>query len=279
MSEVYKKLLRCKDTVRSKTDFTPDIAVVLGSGLGGFADKLDTVDSIIPYSEIEGFPVSTVQGHSGRFVMGTLGGAKIICMQGRVHFYEGYPLSDVVMPIRLMRLLGAKTLILTNASGGVDPNISAGSLMMITDHISLFVPNPLAGANIDELGTRFPDMSEVYDKNLREVIRKVADENEIPLCEGVYAQASGPCFETPIEVRLLGAMGASAVGMSTAVEAIAAVHCGYKVCGISCVCNKGAGLSPTPLSHEEVQEAAAMASPRFMRLLRETIIKISRENN
>lgn len=266
MDARYEKLLKCRDYVRSRTDFVPRVALTLGSGLGGFAAELD-VACEVPYADIPGFPVSTVPGHAGKFIFGTLQGVPVVCMQGRVHYYEGYELSDVVLPTRLVRMLGAEILFLTNASGGVNPDFNAGDFMLITDHIMSFFPNPLIGANIEELGTRFPDMSHVYDPALCDVIRSVAAREGIALREGVYCQLTGPCFETPAEVRMLGVLGADAVGMSTAVEATAARHCSLRVCGISCVCNKGAGLSPTPLTHEEVQEAADKAAPLFKRLV------------
>lgn len=262
--------------MRERTDFVPKVALVLGSGLGGFASELE-VACEINYSDIPGFPVSTVPGHAGKFIFGTLGGVSTVCMQGRIHYYEGYDISDVVLPARLMRLLGAEILFLTNASGGVNPEFDAGELMLITDHIMTFFPNPLIGPNIEELGTRFPDMSETYDKELRDAVRSTTRRLGIPLREGVYAQLTGPCFETPAEVRMLGILGADAVGMSTAVEAAAARHCGMRVCGVSCVCNKGAGLSPTPLSHEEVQAAANKASGYFKKLVRESIVSMCAE--
>ena len=254
MNEVYNKLMKCYDSVKSKTDFTPQVALVLGSGLGDYADSIKIV-SEIEYKDIDGFPVSTVPGHAGKFIFGYVGEVPIVCMKGRVHYYEGYPVSDVVLPARLMKLLGAQILFLTNASGGMNKNFHAGDLMLITDHIGIFAPNPLMGANIDELGTRFPDMSNVYSTDLQEIIRNTAKTNGIDLKEGVYVQLTGPSYETPAEIKMLSHF-ADAVGMSTVVEAIAANHCGMKVCGISCVCNLAAGMNPTPLSHKEVQEAA-----------------------
>lgn len=267
---IYEKLLKCKEAVRKVTDFEPDIALVLGSGLGGFADNI-RIETEIPYSDIPGFPVSTVPGHAGKFIFGYLDDKKIVCMKGRVHFYEGYDISDVVLPARLMQMLGAKILFLTNAAGGLGEGFSAGDLMLITDHVSIFAPNPLIGPNIDELGFRFPDMSEVYKKDLQEVIRSVAAENGIGLKEGVYCQLTGPSFESPAEIRLLGRLGVSAVGMSTVVEAIAANHAGMRVCGVSCISNLAAGISDTALSHEEVQEAADKAAPLFTKLVTESI--------
>lgn len=275
MSVIYEKLEKAYKAVRARTDFVPEIALVLGSGLGAFADeKVDEVISI-PYSEIEGFPTSTVPGHKGKFVFGTVGGVKVAVMQGRVHYYEGYPISDVVMPARLLSMLGARVLFLTNASGGINPDLAAGDFMLIRDHIASFVPNPLIGQNIEQLGTRFPDMSNVYDNALCDVIKNSAKELGIELKEGIYAQLTGPSFETPAEIRMLGSLGVDAVGMSTAVEAIAARHCGMLVCGISCVSNQAAGISKTPLTHDEVQETANMAAPRFKALIAEAIEDIS----
>ena len=260
----------CFLQIRRKTDFVPRTALVLGSGLGGYAEQIEGVCEI-SYSEIEGFPVSTVPGHEGKFVFGYVGQEPVVCMQGRVHYYEGYAVRDVVLPIRLMRLLGAERLVLTNAAGGIRKDLEAGDLMLITDQVSLFAPNPLVGPNEEAFGVRFPDMSRIYDPALRAVIQKAAEEESIPLKEGVYVQLTGPSFETPAEIRMLGLLGCDAAGMSTAVEAIAAVHAGMKVCGISCISNKAAGLSERPLSHEEVQEAANLAAPRFIRLLTKTL--------
>lgn len=271
MNEIYEKLQSCLKSVRKVTDFEPEVALVLGSGLGDFADGIK-VECEIDYHDIEGFPVSTVPGHAGKFIFGYLGDIKIVCMKGRVHYYEGYPISDVVLPTRLMKLLGAKILFLTNASGAINSDITAGSFMLITDHISVFAPNPLIGPNIDELGTRFPDMSNIYAKELNDIIRKTAKAQAIDLKEGVYAQLTGPSFESPAEIQMLKKLGVDAVGMSTVVEAIAANHCGMKICGISCACNMAAGISPNPLTHDEVQQAAAEAAPKFKKLLSEAII-------
>lgn len=270
MNEVYQKLLRCLDCVRKKTDFVPKVAVVLGSGLGDYAENI-RVECEISYGEIEGFPVSTVPGHAGKFIFGYVGDIPVVCMKGRVHYYEGYPISDVVLPVRLMGLLGAEILFLTNAAGGVNTSFHAGDLMLIKDHIAVFAPNPLIGQNIDELGTRFPDMSAVYDKELQDVIRKAAKDNHIFLQEGVYAQLTGPSFESPADVRMMRVLGSDAVGMSTVVEAIAANHMGLRICGISCISNLAAGMTSNPLTHEEVQEAADMAAPNFKKLVTESI--------
>ena len=230
----------------------------------------------IDYHDIEDFPVSTVPGHAGKFIFGYVDEVPVVCMKGRVHYYEGYPMTDVVLPTRLMGLLGAKILFLTNASGGINESFDAGDFMMITDQISTFVPNPLIGANMDELGTRFPDMSDVYKKDLQQILRQTAEEHQISLKEGVYIQFSGPSFESPAEIQMAKTLGADAVGMSTVVEAIAANHMGMKVCGISCVCNLAAGISKNPLTHDEVQEAANKAAPLFKKLVTESVKKMGK---
>ena len=273
MNPVYQKLLRCYESVQKKfefTKFTPGVAIVLGSGLGDYADDIEVVGEV-DYHDIEGFPVSTVPGHAGKFIFGYVGDVPVVCMKGRVHYYEGYPITDVVLPTRLMKLMGAKILFLTNACGGINPEFKAGDFMLIEDHISVFAPNPLIGENIDELGTRFPDMSHVYDEELREIIRKAAKEKGIELKEGVYCQFTGPSFESPAEIRMAGKLGADAAGMSTVVEAIAANHMGMRICGISFVSNLAAGISPNPLTHEEVQEAANAAAPKFKKLITESV--------
>lgn len=275
MNEIYQKLLNCRDCVRQKTDFVPKAAIVLGSGLGDYAENIE-VECEISYGEIEGFPVSTVPGHAGKFIFGHIEEVPVVCMKGRVHYYEGYPVSDVVLPARLMRLLGAEILFLTNAAGGVNASFHAGDLMLIRDHIALFAPNPLIGPNIEELGTRFPDMSAVYDMQLQNIIRSAAGENNIELQEGVYAQLTGPSFESPADVRMMRVLGSDAVGMSTVVEAIAANHMGMRVCGISCISNLAAGMTSAPLSHEEVQAAADMAAPKFKKLVTESVKKMGK---
>lgn len=272
MNPVYEKLEKCFACYKEKIDFEPKVAVVLGSGLGNFAKVVD-VKAELPYNEIEGFPVSTVPGHAGKFIFGYINEVPVVLMQGRVHYYEGYPITDVVLPTRLMKMMGAKVLFLTNASGGINPAFHAGSLMLIRDHISLFAPNPLIGPNIEELGTRFPDMSHVYDEDLQGIIKETAKENDIELFEGVYAQLTGPSFESPAEIQMLHKMGASAVRMSTVVEAIAANHMGMKICGVSCVSNLAAGMNSAPLTHEEVQEAANAVAPKFEKLLVESVTR------
>ena len=267
MSEEYTRLKGFLDCIREKTDFVPKVALVLGSGLGGFADSHVDIACTVPYSEIRGFPVSTVVGHAGRFVFGHVGGVPVVVMQGRVHYYEGYPMADVVAGVRLMRMLGAQTLFLTNASGGINRDFYPGAFMLIRGHISSFVPSPLIGENVDELGPRFPDMSAVYSPRLREIIQTQAKALHIELFSGVYLQVGGPNFETPNEIELFRTLGADACGMSTAVEAIAARHAGMEICGISCVSNLAAGMSKTALSHEEVQETANRVSRQFAALV------------
>ncbi len=273
MNPVYEKLQGCLKSVREKTDFVPKVAIVLGSGLGDYANDIQVVAEV-DYHDIEGFPVSTVPGHAGKFIFGYVKDVPVVCMKGRVHYYEGYPISDVVLPTRLMKLMGADTLFLTNASGGINPSFTAGDFMMLTDHISLWAPNPLIGANIDELGTRFPDMTHVYDVKIQEIIRDVAAKEGIKLQEGIYAQLTGPSFESPAEIQLLHKLDVDAVGMSTVVEAIAANHMGMKICGISCVCNLAAGMTDNPLTHDEVQQAAAEAAPKFKKLVTEVVSRL-----
>ena len=273
MNPIYEKLKGCLKSVREKTNFVPKVAIVLGSGLGDYANDIQVVAEV-DYHDIEGFPVSTVPGHAGKFIFGYVKDVPVVCMKGRVHYYEGYPISDVVLPTRLMKLMGAEVLFLTNASGGINPSFHAGDFMMLKDHISLWAPNPLIGANIDELGTRFPDMTHVYDVEIQKVIREVAEAEGIGLQEGIYAQLTGPSFESPAEIQLLHKLGVDAVGMSTVVEAIAANHMGMKICCISCVCNLAAGMTDNPLTHEEVQQAAADAAPKFKKLLTEVVSRL-----
>ena len=276
MTKVYERLQRCLKSIEDKIPFRPRLALVLGSGLGDYAERIE-IEASIDYHEITDFPVSTVSGHKGRFVFGHIGSVPVVIMQGRVHFYEGYSIEDVVLPERLMHLMGAEILFLTNACGSANPAYQAGDFMLITDHILYSVPNPLIGANIEELGVRFPDMSEVYDPALRKEILAVAKEQGLSLREGVYMQFSGPSFETPAEVKMAHILGADAVGMSTACEAVAGRHSGMRICGISCISNLGAGLSEEPLSDEDVKVVANRVAPLFKKLVTEVIIRIGRE--
>lgn len=273
MNKVYEKLTACLRSVREKVSFQPEVAMILGSGLGDYADGID-IEQTLDYTEIEGFPSSTVAGHKGRFVFGRVQGVPVVVMQGRVHYYEGYPMSDVVLPVRLMGLMGAKKVILTNAAGGLNPDFRPGDFMLLSDHIATGVPNPLIGPNVEELGPRFPDMSEVYSKRMREIVRREAERLGIPLREGVYVQLTGPAYETPAEVRMCRIWGGDAVGMSTACEALAAKHMGLEICGISCITNLAAGMSDKPLDHKEVQETADRVAVQFKQLITAVIGRI-----
>lgn len=272
MSKVYERLLKCYQCFKEKIDFTPKIALILGSGLGDYAEQAD-IKAVLDYKDIEGFPVSTAPGHKGRFVFGYVSGVPVVIMQGRVHYYEGYSMEDVVLPTRLMKMMGAEVLFLTNAAGGVNWQFECGDFMLINDQICM-APSPLIGENPDELGPRFPDMSEIYSKELREIIRHTARGLDIRLREGVYIQLTGPNYESPSEVRMVRTLGADAVGMSTACEAIAANHMGMKIAGISCISNLACGVSNRPLSHAEVQETADKAAPLFTKLITESIKNI-----
>lgn len=272
MSKIYGRLEKCYECFKSKINFEPDVALVLGSGLGDFADGIKT-EAVLDYHDIEGFPVSTVQGHKGRFVFGYVGDVKVVIMQGRVHYYEGYKMEDVVLPVRLMKMMGAKILLLTNAAGGVNKNFNAGDFMLISDHINM-APSPLIGENADELGVRFPDMSNIYDRELRDIVRSTAKDLGIALREGVYIQLTGPNYESPAEIRMVRTMGADAVGMSTACEAVAANHAGLKTVGISCISNMACGITDKPLTHAEVQETADKAAPLFKKLITESVIRL-----
>lgn len=269
----YKKLTACFNEIRKITKFRPQTAIILGSGLGKLADNIK-IEKIINYSEIEGFPVSTNKAHKGRFVLGYIEEIPVIIMQGRIHYYEGYTMQEVVMPVRLMHMMGAEKLVLTNAAGGIGNQLHKGCLMMLVDHITTFVPSPLIGPNIEELGTRFPDMTYVYDTKMCEIIRKKAKELDIDLKEGIYVQVTGPNYETPAEIKMYQLMGADAVGMSTACEAMTANHMGMKVCGISCITNLAAGISDTELNDAEVTEMADRISYDFEKLIKGIIKEI-----
>ncbi|MDO5127975.1 MAG: purine-nucleoside phosphorylase [Eubacteriales bacterium] len=261
------------NSIKDRITDTPDIALVLGSGLGAFANQLEDAYEI-PYSQIEGFPVSTVTGHAGKYVIGKIGSKRVIAMQGRVHYYEGYSMEQVVMPIRIIKLLGADTLILTNAAGGISYEFKQGTLMMITDHITSFVPSPLIGANMESLGTRFPDMSQVYDLKLQQILKDSAVRCGIDLKQGTYLQTTGPNYETPAEIRMYRTLGADAVGMSTACEAMIAKHMGMRIAGVSCITNLASGMSEEPLNHEEVKATADRIAKEFEALIREFILSI-----
>ncbi len=252
--------------ITSKIEKVPETAVVLGSGLGFFADLI-TEKCEIPYQEIPGFPVSTAPGHAGKLICGYIGKKYVLCMSGRFHFYEGYAMRDVSFYVRALKVLGIKKLIITNATGGINKCFTPGDLMIIKDHIKFFDDSPLRGENISELGPRFNDMSEVYDKGLIEIAKSVAKKQGIDIKEGVYAFMPGPSYETPAEIKALGILGADAVGMSTVPEVITAAHCGLKVLGISCITNLAAGITKHKLTEEEVFETANKVGEKFSALV------------
>lgn len=256
--------------LNSKNICKPEIGIILGSGLGILTEEVSD-QVIIPYSEIPHFPQSTVVGHKGQFVFGTLGGKSVVCMDGRFHYYEGYDLEQVTLPVRVMQTLGVSKLIVTNAAGGVNESFDAANLMIITDHINLMGVNPLRGKNKDEFGPRFPDMSEAYNKELREVAFQVAEKLHIKLQKGVYAAVTGPCYETLAEIRYVRVIGADAIGMSTVPEVIVANHCGMKVLGISCITNMAAGITQGKLNHKEVMETANIVREKFINLVKEIV--------
>ena len=249
------------------------IGLILGSGLGEYAERIEN-KRVVNYSDLPGFPQSRVEGHKGRFVIGELFGKTVICMQGRFHYYEGYPQSQLALPVRVMKRLGVETLLLTNAAGGVNFHFTPGDLMLISDHINFSGSHPLIGPNDDDFGPRFPDLTNVYDRDLRARIRTIAKETGVALQEGVYMMFSGPSFESPAEIVLARAVGASAVGMSTVPEAIAAAHCGIRTVGISLITNMAAGILDHPLSHEEVQQTAEIASASFSKLIDRIIASV-----
>ena len=259
------------DYIRSRTDAEPTFGMILGSGLGDFADTLEN-RQVIPFTDIPDFPAATVPGHAGAFVFGRKHGKSIVCLQGRLHYYEGHSMDVLTIPVRIMARLGVQTLVLTNAAGGVNKNYRPGDLMLITDHINYSGSNPLIGVNDPELGPRFPDVTDLYSAGLRLKIKLAAVESGIGLRQGVYMMFSGPSYETPAEIRMARILGADAVGMSTVPEAIVAAQCGIHCLGISCITNLAAGVSPNKLSHQEVMETAALAHDKFHSLL-ELILK------
>lgn len=257
-------------SIKSRVQTSPDLGLILGSGLGFLADQF-TNEQVIPYEEIPHFPLSTITGHEGSLVIGELEGVKCVCMKGRVHYYEGYPMARLAFPVYVMRSMGIHTLLVTNAAGGVNPQFEVGDLMLIEDHINFLGDNPLRGPNLGEFGPRFPDMSYGYHQGIMEIWRTQAAQQGIKLQQGVYAAMSGPSYETPAEIRMLHRIGADAVGMSTVPEVITANHCGIKVTGLSLITNKAAGLLDQPLTHEEVKEAAEQAKAQLAPLVRSVI--------
>ncbi|MCB0414378.1 MAG: purine-nucleoside phosphorylase [Bdellovibrionales bacterium] len=264
----YEKIIETVDFIKHKTSLAPKTSITLGSGLASFADQID-VEVKIPYSEIPHFSPPTVEGHPGQLIIGKLADKDIAVLQGRIHYYEGHPFEHVMFPTRVLGVWGIKNIILTNAAGGMADGIQEGCFMVLTDHINLMGENPLRGANVDELGPRFPDMSEVYDRALNEKLEGILQKHKVDYYKGIYAAVSGPTYETPAEVQYLKQIGAGAVGMSTAPEAIAAKHMGLSVCGISCITNLAAGISKQPLSHEEVKVTASRVEKQFCSFLKE----------
>ena len=271
-SDLYSRAENAARIIRSRTGAEARIALVLGSGLGGFAEDFEDAVNI-PYQEIPGFVSSTAQGHAGRLVSGKVDGVPVLAMQGRVHYYEGYSLEEVTFPIRTFKLLGINTLVLTNAAGGVDIELTQGALMVISDHLNVMGVNPLRGPNDESFGPRFPDMSEVYSRELQELVIEEARGLGVAVRRGIYAALAGPSYETPAEIHMLRAFGADAVGMSTVPEAIVARHMGMRVLGISCVTNMAAGITENPINHEEVMETGERVRETFTQLLRKVIAK------
>jgi len=264
--ELTEKITAAAEYILNKTAHRPTVGMILGSGLGDFAEELE--DAVrIPFAEIPNFPVPTVPGHSGALVFGRRQDKEVVCLQGRIHYYEGLPMRQITLPIRVLAKLGVKQLVLTNAAGGVNMFFSPGDLMLISDHINFSGMNPLIGPNLDEFGPRFPDCSDLYTKHLRDAIREQAYAAGIHIQEGVYAMYSGPNYETPAEIRMFRVLGADAVGMSTVPEALVAGQCGMEVVGISCITNMAAGVLHQKLSHEEVIEVSARVHDKFQKLL------------
>ncbi|WP_206812789.1 purine-nucleoside phosphorylase [Paradesulfitobacterium ferrireducens] len=264
--EQVNRLAETRRFLVGKTNLMPEIGIILGSGLGGFASLIDE-KTVIPYKEIPHFPISTVEGHAGQLVFGKVSGKSVVAMQGRFHYYEGYNMQEVTYPVRVMQVLGATGLIVTNASGGINPAYRPGDLVLIRDHINLMGENPLRGANLSSLGPRFPDLSEAYDLEWRQKVLPLAQELGITPQEGIYAALSGPSYESPAEIRYLRTIGADLVGMSTVPEVIVANHGGMRVLGISCVTNMAAGILPQKLSHAEVIETTERIEKLFVRFM------------
>jgi len=270
----FAKAEAAAEYIRSKTDVSPQIALVLGSGLGAFADEIEGATRI-SFGDIPSFPKPTAQGHAGKLVLGKVVGVPVAAMQGRVHYYEGLPLREVIFPMRVFSRLGVKSAILTNAAGGINTSYGQGALVVLRDHINLQGSNPLIGANDDRFGPRFPDLTQVYSKAFRSIAREEARRIGIEVHEGVYAAMTGPSYETPAEIRALRTLGADVVGMSTVAEVIAAAHMGIKVLAISCVTNMAAGILDQPLSHQEVLETGERVKGAFMQLLNAVIPRMA----
>lgn len=259
--------------IKEQYPTAPEIGLILGSGLGVIADLVDNA-KVVPYDQIPHFPVSTVEGHAGELLLGTIQGKHVLLMKGRFHMYEGYDVDVVSFPVRVMKQLGVQTLLVTNAAGGVNTSYEVGDLMLIKDHINFTSRNPLIGPNFNELGVRFPDMSEAYSRKLRQIAKDVAKEQGLKLQEGVYIGLLGPSYETPAEIRMIRTLGADAVGMSTVSEVIVARHAGMNVLGFSCISNMAAGILDQPLSHEEVMETTERVKPKFLKLILGIVAKL-----
>ncbi|HKG78907.1 MAG TPA: purine-nucleoside phosphorylase [Pyrinomonadaceae bacterium] len=274
-TSIYERAEHATRVIRARISIDPRIAIVLGSGLGGFADDFEEPEAI-PYEEIPGFVRSTAEGHAGRLVVGKVDSVPVVAMQGRVHYYEGYSFEEVTFPVRTFKLLGIKTLILTNAAGGINVQLTQGALMVISDHLNLIGDNPLRGPNDERFGPRFPDMSAVYSPELQELVVDEAKATGVEVRRGIYGALSGPSYETPAEIHMLRNLGADAVGMSTVPEAIVARHMGLEVLGISCITNMAAGIGDEPINHEEVMATGDRVRDTFAQLLRKVIGAIHR---
>ena len=267
---MLEKIKATSSYILERTNFKTETAIILGTGLGGLVKEIE-IEHAIPYSEIPNFPVSTVEGHKGQLIFGTIGGKKVIAMQGRFHHYEGYSLKEVTFPVRVLKALGIKNLFVSNASGGLNPKFKVGDVMMITDHINMFGDNPLMGPNVPELGPRFPDMSQPYNLHLRNLALKIALQNKIDLKEGVYVGVAGPTFETPSEYKMFRILGGDAIGMSTVPEVIVARHMDMAVFGISIITDSGVPGEIVEISHAEVQAVAMLAEPKMSLIIRELL--------
>ncbi len=270
---MLKKIEETADFIKERVNNLPDVGIILGSGLGGLADEID-IETVIPYEELPNFPISTVEGHKGKLFFGKLSGVNIVAMQGRFHYYEGYNMQEVTFPVRVMKLLGIKNLFVSNASGGVNPDFEIGDLMMINDHINFFPANPLTGKNLDSLGPRFPDMSEVYDKPLIEKAEKIAQENNIKVHQGVYLGLSGPTFETPAEYKMIRIIGADAVGMSTVPEIIVARHMDIPCFAMSIITDLGIGDNIEKITLEEVLAVAKQSEKKMTVIFKELLAQL-----
>ena len=270
---MLEKIQETTDFIKGKINNVPKVAIILGTGLGGLANEIED-SQFIAYSEIPNFPVSTVKGHQGKLIFGKLGGKDVMAMQGRFHFYEGYDMRELTFPIRVMKALGITKLVLSNAAGGMNSDFAVGDIMFINDHINLMPSNPLIGKNFDELGPRFPDMSEPYDLKTLALAKEIAQELNIPVKEGVYAAVSGPTFETPAEYRYMRTIGADAVGMSTVPEVIVARHAEISVFAVSVITDLGGMDEVVPVTHEEVIEAANNSEPKMTAIIKELLIRI-----